>query len=161
VGAVRRLGLTNDDRAAGARTLLVSWGAVLRGDEKRRALVLVEAAGALADPEPPPAMLVVSQLAVTLATGGVPAGSMLAGGVPGGTLTVNVSVVPLRSVAVTRQGSAEAIGARAGPMPTTTRAIVPRQIFGFQRIKTCLSRAPRTERRRATRKNGSALPRCA
>jgi hypothetical protein len=86
-------------------------------------LVLVVVLPLVALPPDPPPALVVSQLALTLLTGGVPGGSICAGGVPGVALTVNVSVVPLRSVAVTLQGSAEAGGASAGPIPNTTRAI--------------------------------------
>ena len=41
------------------------------------------------------------QLAVTLWTAGVPGGSMSIGGVPGGALTLKVSMVPLRRVALT------------------------------------------------------------
>jgi hypothetical protein len=81
-----------------------------------------------------PTVLVVTQSAVTLLTE-VPGGSMSAGGVPGGALTVKVSVVPLRSVAVTLQGSADAAGGRADPRARATRAAAVSDNRGFRHIK--------------------------
>jgi hypothetical protein len=51
--------------------------------------------------EPPGVVVVGSQLATTLWTGGVPGGSIAAGAVPAAASTVKVIVEPLSSVAVT------------------------------------------------------------
>jgi hypothetical protein len=74
------------------------------GDEERMVvfgLAVVTVVALVGGAETPAGPLVAWQLAVTLWTGGVPGGSMSIGGVSGGALTVKVSSVPSRSVAVT------------------------------------------------------------
>ena len=64
-------------------------------------LVVVTGVVALDGARSPAGVVVAWQLLVTLWTGGVPGGSMSSGGVPGGALTVKVSAVPSRRIAVT------------------------------------------------------------
>jgi hypothetical protein len=80
--------------------------------------------------------VVVWQLAVTLETGGVPAGSICAGGVPGEALTVKVSVWPSSRVAVTVHSSAEAVGMAATASTTSTSPTVVIATFSLWLIDT-------------------------
>lgn len=79
------------------------------------------------------------QAAVTFEVGGVPGGSICAGGVPGAALTVKVTCCPSRSVAVTRQVSAQAAGIAAIPMITRTKPMVLMAIFSLRLIDTLVS----------------------
>lgn len=101
------------------------------------------------------------QLAVTLATAGVPAGSICAGGVLGEALTVNVRVCPSRSVAVTVHVSAEADGIAAMAMVTRTAPTVPMAILILRLTDTLVLSppatnlaAPRAQERRIREANG-------
>jgi hypothetical protein len=76
------------------------------------------------------------QLAVTLWTGGVPAGSIWEGGVPGGAFTVNVITWPFRSVAVTVHWSAEAEGIAAIAIVASDNPTVRTAIFSLRLIDT-------------------------
>ena len=132
--------------AAGA-----DWvGVVLRGagrlepEEEGPLRVLVDVAPLEAVPAE---VLVVSQLAVTLLTGGVPGGSMSAGGVPGAAVTLKVSVWPFSRVAVTVHESAEASGTRTVAMTPRTRPSRATHTLSDRGIDTAaLSRFTRTER---------------
>ena len=79
---------------------------------------------------------VVWQLAVTFWTGGVPGGSICAGGVPGAAVTVNVTVWPSSSVAVTVHWSADAVGMAATPITPRTVPTVQRATFSLWLIDT-------------------------
>jgi hypothetical protein len=101
------------------------------------------------------------QLAVTLATGGVPGGSIWAGGVPGAALTVNVSVWPSSSVAVTVHVSAEADGIAAMPIVPMTMPMMVMAIFSLRLVDTRsyllppqTLAAPNTQEPRARDANG-------
>src|SRR5579875_1068911 len=89
------------------------------------------------------------QLAVTVLTGGVPAGSIWLGGVPGGALTVKVTVWPSSRVAVTVQTSAEALGIAATPIVTRTAPTLMIAIFSLWLIDTRVFSPPATALDRA------------
>jgi hypothetical protein len=70
--------------------------------------------------------------AEALLTGPTPAGTICAAGVPGGTLTLKLSVCPVRRVTVTVHWSADALGSAAIPMTTNTDAAVAAAILSFR-----------------------------
>jgi hypothetical protein len=70
--------------------------------------------------------------AVTLLTGPVPGGTSADVGVPGGTLTLKVSVCPVRSVILTVHWSAdEAVGITARPSPTSSEPRAMPAVLSF------------------------------
>ena len=89
--------------------VVVTWVGVLVvawvGDEGWAVVfwlvVVVTGVAASGGATTPAGVVVVWQLAVTFCTAGVHGGSISIGGVPGGALTVKVSTVPSRRVAVT------------------------------------------------------------
>src|SRR5436305_6872834 len=99
-------------------------------------LAVVTGVAALGGAGTPAGLVVAWQLAITLWTGGVPGGSKSIGGVPGGALTVKVSVVPSRKVAVTVHGSAEAIETARTPITTRARPTKARKSFTVWLIDT-------------------------
>jgi len=91
------------------------------------------------------------QDADTLLTGPMPPGTICEAGVPGGTLTLNDSVCPVRSVTVTVHWSAEAVGIAAIPRIANTEAAVKAAVFSFLRLNNVTRLLPPW---------ASRLPRC-
>lgn len=83
-------------------------------------------------------------MAVTLATGGVPAGSICAGGVLGDAVTVKVRVCPSSRVAVTVHVSAEAVGMAATAITTSTSPTVVNATLSLWLIDTVVLFPPAT-----------------